>query len=608
MTRVEVRWAVTWALVVMLITCLPYLYTATLAPAGTSFSGLLYAADDHCVYLSWEQQGAQGQFRMRNLFTGESQRGIYVSLLSWFLGSVARFTGLPLILVHHGARVLFGALTLVLAYRLFAFFTPDVGTRRAAFWFAAFSAGFGWLFQRPVVTGQDVVDLWQPEAITFLCLYVNGLFCVALSLMLGIFILLLAAEGVAGWRRWGYVVGAGLLGLLLGNIHSYDVITVAGVWAAFVTVRALAARRVPGRSVADAVVAGLVALPSTAYQYYLYRTEPVFRMRADDKFLSPPLTSYLLGYGLVLLLAVGGALWLLRLARRDGQPLGQRLFPLTWAVVGFAIPYLPFAFQRKLLLGAHLPLAFLAAVGAMALARRFAPGTVKDEITAEAQRTQRKTRLRRSSPRPLRLEQGSPPVSRAMVHRPRGGVGRCRPYQRLAPGIVVASLLLMTLPTNLYFVKRDVAMATQESGDLNELPAFWSQADLKAVEWARRNLPADGLIFCSTVSGRLFPALAGRPVYVGHWSETPHANERMRDTIAFYRAANATSAQRRAFLQARGIRYVYQGTIERRIGAADLARDPIFRPIYRNDGAALYELRPLTTAQTASLAGASRRF
>jgi hypothetical protein len=592
MTRGEVRWAVTWALVVMLITCLPYLYTATLAPPGTSFSGLLYAADDHCVYLSWEQQGAQGQFRMRNLFTGESQRGIYLSLLSWVLGSVARFTGLPLILVHHGARVLFGALTLVLAYRLFAFFTPDVGTRRAAFWFAAFSAGFGWLFQRPVVTGQDVVDLWQPEAITFLCLYVNGLFCVALSLMLGIFILLLAAEGANGRRRWGCVVGAGLLGLLLGNIHSYDVITVAGVWAAFVTARGVAARRFPGRSLGDAVVAGLVALPSTLYQYYLYRTEPVFRMRADDKFLSPPLTSYLLGYGLVLLLAVGGALWLLRRARRDGQPLGQRLFPLTWAVAGFAIPYLPFAFQRKLLLGAHLPLAFLAAMGAMALARRFTPDAV--EVSAEASRATRSSRHGDTETR--------------KTTRRRGGEKGRGSSPRWAPGIVVAGLLLATVPTNLYFMKRDVAMATREGKDLNELPAFWSQADLDAMRWARRNLPADGLIFCSTVSGRLFPALAGRPVYVGHWSETPHANERMRDTVAFYRAANATSAQRRAFLQARGIRYVYQGTVERRIGTTDLAHDPIFRPIYRNDSAAIYELRPLTTAQTASPPGAATRF
>jgi hypothetical protein len=563
MTRSETRWVVICALVVMLITCLPYLYAATLAKPGTSFSGLLYAADDHCVYLSWEQQGAQGKLLMRNLFTGVEQRGIYLSLLSWLLGSLARFSGLPLILVHHGARVLFGALTLVLAYRLFAFFTPDVGTRRAAFWFTALSAGLGWLFQPQVIHGDAVVDLWQPEAITFLCLYVNGLFCVALSLMLGILILLLSAEGQAGRGRWSRVAGAGLLGLLLGNIHSYDVITVVGVWSSFLLVRAIAGRRFPGASLVNAGVAGLVALPSTLYQYYLYRTEPVFRMRADDKFLSPPLSSYLLGYGLVFALAVAGAIWLLRAARRDRQPLGTRLLPLVWAVVGLAIPYLPFSFQRKLLMGEHLPLAFLAAVGATALARRIGART-------QARKGKKAARTAASAP--------SLTV-------------------RLARGAVVAGLLAMTLPTNWLFVHRDIEMATMPVDDLNSLPAYWEHTDLDAIRWARQHLPPDGLIFCSTVSGRLIPALAGRPVYVGHWSETPHANERMMETVQFFRAASASSAERRAFLEARHIRYLYHGTAERRLGAMDPSRDSLFRPLYRNEGAAIYEVDPGRLAQ-----------
>src|SRR5262249_16355960 len=158
---------------------------------------------------------------------------------------------------------------------------PDVATRRVAFWFTAFSAGFGWLFplQKPVE--QSVVDLWQPESVTFLCLYVNGLFCAALALMVGLYLLLLGPEDQDATAGWGRVAGAGLLGLVLGNIHSYDVITVTGVWAAYVAVRGIAARRFPTRTVVDACVAGLVALPSTLYQYYLYRTDPVFHLRAE---------------------------------------------------------------------------------------------------------------------------------------------------------------------------------------------------------------------------------------------------------------------------------------------------------------------------------------
>ena len=61
-----------------------------------------------------------------------------------------------------------------------------------------------------------------------------------------------------------------------------------------------------------------MALPATAYQYYLYKTEPVFRMRADTKTLSAPLMSYLLGYV---------CLWLYWYSRPYPQaaPLRQRL-------------------------------------------------------------------------------------------------------------------------------------------------------------------------------------------------------------------------------------------------------------------------------------------
>src|SRR5262249_35062389 len=102
-------------------------------------------------------------------------------------------------------------------------------------------------------------------------------------------------------------------------------------------------------------------------------------------------------------------------------------------------------------------------------------------------------------------------------------------------------------------------------------------------------------IFCSTVSGRLFPALAGRPVYVGHWSETPRANERMMETIGFFQDAGATSEERRAFLAERNVRYLYLGSIERGWGTADFDRDPLFRPIYRNAGAVLYEVQTSAT-------------
>jgi hypothetical protein len=572
-----------WALAVMLITCLPYLYAARCAPPGTSFLGLMFVADDHCVYLAWEQQAAQGHFLLRNLFTGDPQRGIYIHLLCWLIGTVSRLTGLPLILAHHGARVIAGAGLLILLYALFARFTPDVAIRRAAFSFAALSAGFGCLFAGKGINEPFCsVDLWQPEAITFLCLYVNGLFCVALAAMVGILLLLLGAEEREGWPRWGRVLGAGLLGLLLGNIHSYDILTLAAVWGIYLAARTLESRasrvtglesptgdprpatrdprhRSLGRALANLLVVGLVALPSTLYQYYLYRTEPVFRMRAQTQTLTPSVLYYLEGYGLVFILALGGLIWLVSTARRRGEPLGERLLPVVWAIVGFVLPYLPVSFQRKLAMGLHIPLAFLAAVCAVALAQW---------VTS----------------RGSRVASQRPGASHLVTRDPRPATA------------VLAGLLLLTMPSNWGFIRRDIAQAARRNEDLNRLQVYVPNADLAAMRWARGHLAPDGVIFCSTVSGRLFPALAGRPAYVGHWSESPRANERLFETLAFFRATDASSEERYRFLAERGIRYLYLGSSERDSGAAEIAGDACLRPIYRNEGAVLYELQPRQTA------------
>lgn len=562
MTRTEWRWAIRWGCVVMLLTCLPYLYVAAKTPAGMVFSGLLYQVPDNCVYLSWEEQAAQGAFAMRNLFAGEPQRGLYLHLLAWLVGSLARLTGLPVVLVHHAARLALGGLVLVLAYRLFARLTPDVATRRTAFWFTAFASGCGWLADWLKLSVQWSTELAQAEMTTFLSLLANVLNCAGLALMLGIFLLLLAAEEQQGRRRWQCVFGAGLLGLLLGNVHSYDVITIACVWGAYVATRAVTGRLSTrnascfalGRALVDALVAALVALPATAYQYYLYRTEPVFRLRADQRLASPPLPCNLVGYGLLLLLAMGGAVLLVRALRRHGMAPDQRLFPLVWAFVGLGIPYLPVSFQGKLVMGEHLPLAFLGAVAAVALA---------GWITGHG--------ARGPSPRPNPL--------------------RVAPRDARCVTAVVAGLLLLMLPTNLRFVLRDIPRAGGEPAGASSLPVYIPQADAAALQWARRHLQPEDTLLCSYVSGLLFPAMAGRPVYLGHWSETVDARRKYAESMAFFAAPAAPSAERRSFLEARHLRYVYVGSWERQISDIDLARDPAFSVQYCKDGAAIYALR-----------------
>jgi hypothetical protein len=72
---------------------------------------------------------------------------------------------------------------------------------------------------------------------------------------------------------------------------------------------------------------------------------------------SLPPWNYALGYGLILLLAIGGIGIAVR--RRESAD----LFLLSWAGSVAVLLYVPFALQRRFITGLHVPLTLLAAIG-----------------------------------------------------------------------------------------------------------------------------------------------------------------------------------------------------------------------------------------------------
>jgi hypothetical protein len=522
----------------MAMTALPYLLVAAIAPPGQTFSGFMWNPDDQCVYLSWMEQARQGHFFFRNLFTGDAQRGLYTNLYFWLLGVTARLLHLPNPIIYHAGRVFFGIVTLALAYRLAAFLTVDTRQRRWGFGFVAFSAGLGWLpffWEQEGVSGP--VDVWQPEAFTFACLYANGLFCVSLALMLGVVCLLLAAERHGQAR---YAVGAGALGFLLANIHGYDVVTLAVVWVAYLIAALAVARRLPSRAMGMALLAGVVALPSVLYQGYVFLYEPVFQKRVAVPTTSPAFWKYLLGYGLLLPLAVVGARASLR------PPSGPALLLAVWSVVGFAVPYLPVSFQRKMVMGLHLPLALLAAFGAVWLVDRH--------------------------------------------------LGGARKHGRVQQGVLVALLILLSL-TSPRWIARDWNKAAVNQASTGLHPVFWPDTEIAAIAWLRQGVGRRGVVLSSTITGSMIPAIAGRAVYVGHWGETPDFTARFNEAWRFFRLDWPTEL-RLAFLRERGITHVYVGQWERNIRLApdprtpgapappplDLSREPYLTRVYPAPG------------------------
>lgn len=535
--RREARWVLGWAIAIVALSSLPYVWGVLITPPDHRFLGLTRNIDDGAVYLSWMRQAADGHFFIRNLFTNDPQPAKAFNILFLLMGLVARVTGAPLIWIFHLFRAGLGVVLIVVVHRFSGLFLSRPEHRRLVAPLVGFSAGIGWLVPGAGPPAGPV-DVWQPEAITFLSVYLNPLFLAGLILMVW------ALHCLETARRSGRVrdaVLAGMCLLALGNVHTYDVVTVACVWLTYLMVLGIGERRFPGRIIALSVLAAAIAAPSVAYQAYLLIVDPLFRARAGTPTPSPAIWSYLAGYGLVLAGAIAGAAMHARGARAERSSLPALHSPLVlvvWSVVGFAVPYIPVAQQRKLVMGLHIPLCILCAVAVAWLIERV----------------------------------------------PCAG--------RRAAAI---ALIAIAGISNLRFMADDMRMVTQGATAPGFSP-FISCAELEAMRYLRDRLAASDSVLAPPGFALFAPAFAARPVYYGHWSETPDYGERLRRWM-LTEDPSANAVVREAALAATRVAYVV-----RYLNEADTepsAESEVLQPVFASGAPSggrlvVYRVRALT--------------
>ena len=559
----------------LFVSTLPYLLGYFITPPGTYFIGTPYNIDDYCNYLSWLRQMADGRFFLHNMFTTDKQNDLEFSVFFWLLGRVMAVTHCSPQAALQFARLVGGLGLLALIYRFYRYCLPtDKYARLAAFGFACLSSGLGWVqwhhWQDKNLPGGPV-DAWQPEAYTFLSIYTSALMTVSTLLILGALYALLLGEQT---RKWKYPVIAGLCGGILGNMHSYDVLHLSAAWGLFLIVLTIL-RRGKGMAMswARGVLALALTLPTTLYMLYVFNAEAVFKARANVPTLSPAVWHYFLGYGLVFGLAALAGLLLVRAA--PAKPVGAAprgrpsledspavseegghtqkegghggpplplLFALCWAVAGLLIAYFPMPFQRKMLMGEHLPLCLLAGVGAAWLARRFAPR-----------------------------------------------------HQALT----VALLVLASAPSSALFLRRDFRHLETLKSETHLTPyPLLDQRDV--YRWLRAHTPADAAVVGLPGLCTYLPGEAGRAVWAGHWAETPsYGGKDAEFADAFDQ--EASDSDRHAFLLSTNAQYLFypndisKATFKRRhqvhhFVQLTLAPPPYLRQVYKNDTFTVYEI------------------
>ena len=349
------------AVALAVITLLPYLYAYHAQPAGRSFMGFFFLADDANTYLAKMRGGLDGHWTWTNRYTTEPSQPVYFFVYWIALGHLAGMLHLPLMAMFHLARIAGAGLLLYCSWVFIEAFV-ETRARRWALVFLAIGLGTGYVIQaigKPIFFGQqtDTLDWRMPELSAFYSILALPHFAWAAGLLaLAAVLTLRAAE--AGSLRIGALAGLAWLGE--ASIHAQMPILVGGA-----LVVALLYRRVSRRGYAAALLALAIVAPYVIYSYVELHNPEVSRWSGQWRNnFAPDLLSLSLALAPQLLLA---ALAVPRMLRRRSR---SDVFLLAWLILLGVILWLPTPadnLRRRFFDGIFLPLVVMAAEGMFAV-------------------------------------------------------------------------------------------------------------------------------------------------------------------------------------------------------------------------------------------------
>ena len=78
------RWAIRWSVILVGLSCVPYIIAIFMAPEGWHFAGILVNPYDGQSYLAKMRQGFDGNWLFHLTYTPEPHEGVYIYLFYLF--------------------------------------------------------------------------------------------------------------------------------------------------------------------------------------------------------------------------------------------------------------------------------------------------------------------------------------------------------------------------------------------------------------------------------------------------------------------------------------------------------------------------------------------
>ncbi len=362
-------WWLGWALLALGLAEVPLLLAACCGPSGWTGLGTFWFVNDFAQYESAMRQGAESaSWLVYDRFTPEPHAPALMFTAYVALGKLAALLGLPALALYRPAELAARGALLLGARQLVLALVPGRAEQRLAAALLLFGMGLG-------VPAALVGALLGISPYTGNGSYeVNsfGLLFSAPHVALAMGLTLSAAAILARGRAWGATLTfLTLAGFALALLHPFHL---PALLAGFALSTLLRWRR-ERTDTAPALLLlsfALGAAPVLLYDTLTFGADPFWTAtyNAQNLLPSPQPWQLLIEYGVLLLLAVPGAL----VAVRRGVPWRALL---CWLAVALLASYAPVPFQRRLGFGLQPLLALLAAAGLPVVLARLRPGPAR---------------------------------------------------------------------------------------------------------------------------------------------------------------------------------------------------------------------------------------
>jgi hypothetical protein len=559
-TRQEWKKVFLWSIIIIFITTLPIAYGYFNTPDGRALSGLhALTPIDMNVYYSYLEQVKQGRYIFVDLFADNKQNPLIFNIFWLGAGFLGKIFNLNNILTFQLTRIILIFIFTFVIYLFISYFFVNKTKRQTTLIFILFSSGIGAILapvlEKFVFEGYGYyhwpLDLWVPEAITFLTLFHMPHFIASLILIILIFLFVLLSwennHPLSGGDKRGlrYEIYAGLCALILSQFHPFHLPTVFGVLSGYFAYLCFVNRKILWLKLRPLLILFLFTIPNLIYHFYILN-DPIIRQRAlQNVCLTPIWWLTLVGFGFLVPLAIVGVYFIFtnQSDEKSGE-INKYHFLIIWLIIQTLLIYSPNPLQRRMSEGLHIVLSLLAVIALFALSQKKNSPTKMGKMIAY--------------------------------------------FYKNKIFLTIIFIVFFTF-SNFFNIARDILFYYQEN-----IYLYLPTAKQQAFSWIKNNTVNNSIFLAHPNTNNFIAGNTGRFVYAGHTTETPFYEVKANQTRWFFEG-NTGDEKKRDFLKQNNIDYIYYSDWEKFYSKNKRQFNPseknYLKLVYNNDLVQIYKVR-----------------